>query len=86
MTINEIKRQRLSVLRELKRRMRTVDTKVEKIQRTLDRYLARKDKLPELEDFMGLTLDLGDLDDYLSRDLYVYMDETIMPLLETTQM
>ena len=82
LTINEIKRIRLDALRELKRRLRSADTKLEKSQRAVDRFLARKDKMPELRDFMAVAMDLEDLDVYLSSDLYVWLDETVIPALE----
>lgn len=50
LTINQIRRLRLLGYRNARRGLRTVDSKVELIQRTLNRIINRRDKIPDQAD------------------------------------
>lgn len=50
-TINQLRTERLAYFRELKSRLRPVDTLVQKAERRIERVLERKRDIPSAEDF-----------------------------------
>ena len=81
LSINEIKRQRQQALREIKRRLKVADSQLEKTERTIERLLERKVKMPELTDFTDILLSLEEVA-VASNAVYTYVDETVLPYFE----
>lgn len=54
LTFNQAVRERKRVVRVVKSQLRGLDTQLEMTQRTINRLLARKRKLPELNDLEGI--------------------------------
>ena len=81
LSINEIKRQRQQALREIKRRLKVADSQLEKTERTIERILERKVKMPELTDFTDILLSLEEVA-VASNAVYTYVDETVLPYFE----
>jgi len=53
-TINQLIRERKNVYRELKRAMRRLDSYQEEAERMINRVLARKRSVPDVEDYSEL--------------------------------
>ena len=65
-TLNELLRQRKSVLKQLLAEMKTVDGRQEILQRDLRRLINRKNKVPEVGDLSRITAETTALDQSLS--------------------
>lgn len=50
MTLIQLRERRVKLLRAYRRHQRTLDTKIEILERTLDRMIARKRKIPDHAD------------------------------------
>ncbi len=61
-SLNQIGRDRKAALREIDRLLRTVDSKVELLQRLLKRLRSRKLLVPELEEFNKIGLATQDME------------------------
>lgn len=60
-SINELVRERRAVVANLKRTLRGVDSQQERLERYLNRLLARKRKVPELDDLAQVSTMLSNL-------------------------
>jgi hypothetical protein len=81
LTINEIRRLRISLYREAKAKTKAIDTKVEALQRQIDRILSRKQKMPEMVDFMDTAKLLEEVD-YQSGEMWNWLDLDVIPMLD----
>jgi hypothetical protein len=54
MTINQLKRERVQIFRNVKRELRSLDTILEKLQRFVSGVLNRRTKIPEAEDLVDI--------------------------------
>lgn len=68
-SLNVVIRERRSVVRELKKTMKLVDSQVELSERLISRILSRRLKVPELADLAKL----GDYANSLNQALRVYV-------------
>lgn len=55
MTLVQLREKRVKLLRAFRRKQRTLDTRLEILERTLGRMIERKRKIPDTRDLMVIT-------------------------------
>jgi hypothetical protein len=81
--INQVIRERKREFENLKRYLKAVDTEVEKIERMIEKVLARKNKVPNSADYQR-TIDLV-VDCYIAWSDFVQQVENVVGYQEFTE-
>jgi hypothetical protein len=81
--INQVIRERKREFENLKRYLKAVDTEVEKIERMIEKILARKNKVPNSADYQR-TIDLV-VDCYIAWSDFVQQVENVVGYQEFTE-